>query len=147
MNIAIIFWIILSILFTSCKSKEQKELKLSRSETSAKGLTERIIPKYAYHFAFEEISKDNDNDVFEIESHNDKIIIRGNNGVSMAMGFNWYLKEYCNCSVSLRGNNLKLPDKLPDVDGIIRKVSWAQYRYFLNYCSFGYSMPWWDWPQ
>ena len=26
-------------------------------------------------------------------------------------------------------------------------VSWAKHRYFLNYCCFGYSLPWWDWAQ
>ena len=29
----------------------------------------------------------------------------------------------------------------------MRQVSWARHRYFLNYCCFGYSLPWWDWDQ
>jgi len=141
------FLTILLILFASCQSEGQEKSVHSRFVIAAKGLTERIIPQHANQIVFEEISRDNDNDIFELESRNGKIIIRGNNGVSMAMGFNWYLKEYCNCSVSLRGNNLKLPDKLPEINGVIRKLSWAKYRYYLNYCSFGYSMPWWDWSQ
>jgi alpha-N-acetylglucosaminidase len=29
----------------------------------------------------------------------------------------------------------------------VRRVAWASRRYFLNYCCFGYSLPWWDWTQ
>ncbi|MCP3920572.1 MAG: hypothetical protein GY711_34025 [bacterium] len=30
---------------------------------------------------------------------------------------------------------------------MVRRTSWAKHRYFLNYCCFGYSLPWWDWEQ
>jgi len=117
------------------------------SVKAARGLLNRIIPKHADQFVIEEIPNENDQDVFEIETHGGKVIIRGNNGVSMAMGINWYLKHYCKCNVSWCGNNLDLPKKLPEVKTRIRKISWAKHRYFLNYCCFGYSLPWWDWPQ
>ncbi|MBJ6367694.1 alpha-N-acetylglucosaminidase [Snuella sp. CAU 1569] len=117
------------------------------SVKSAKALAQRLLGERADGFAFEEITKDGDKDVFELETRRDKVVIRGNNGVSMAMGLNWYLKEHCKRSVSLRGNNINLPDKLPEIDGVFRKASWAKHRYFLNYCAFGYSMPWWDWSQ
>lgn len=29
----------------------------------------------------------------------------------------------------------------------VRIASWAPSRYFLNYCTFSYSMSWWDWAQ
>ena len=114
---------------------------------SARELLGRIIPNHTSHFVFEEISKDNGQDVFELETRGGKVIIRGNNGVSMAMGLNWYLKYYCHCNVSWCGDNLLLPEKLPEVNTKIKKVSWAKHRYFLNYCCFGYSLPWWDWSQ
>ena len=107
----------------------------------------RIIPKHASHFVFEEISKDNGQDVFELEMRGGKVVIRGNNGVSMAMGLNWYLKHYCHCHVSLFQEQLDLPMPLPEVKPKLRRVTWARYRYFLNYCCFGYSLPWWDWAQ
>ena len=137
--------IIVFLTMSFCSQAEK--LERPASVVAASDLTGRIIPKHAKKFIFEEISTDKDSDVFELESGKGKIIIRGNNGVSMAMGLNWYLKEYCNCNVSLNGNNLKLPKKLPEIDGVVRKESWAEYRYFLNYCAFGYSLPWWDWPQ
>jgi alpha-N-acetylglucosaminidase len=36
---------------------------------------------------------------------------------------------------------------LPQVQPKVRQVCWAKHRYFLNYCCFGYSLPWWDWDQ
>jgi len=117
------------------------------SVKAAQGLVRRLIPEHADRFVFEQIPRDHEQDVFELKTRRGQIVIRGNNGVSMAMGFNWYLKEYCQCSVSLRGHNLNLPATFPEVTGVVRKVSWARHRYFLNYCCFGYSLPWWDWAQ
>ena len=66
----------------------------------------------------------------------------------MAMGLNWYLKHYCHAHVSWYGNQLDLPDPLPPVEPKVRNESAGpKHRYFLNYCCFGYSLPWWDWTQ
>lgn len=116
---------------------------------SATALLKRILPGYAEHFIFEIIAKENGNDGFEIESKDRKITIRGNNGVSMASGLNWYLKYYCHCHVSLNPNcdQLDLPGPLPPVKTKVRISSPFKYRNFFNYCTFSYTMAWWDWPQ
>jgi alpha-N-acetylglucosaminidase len=114
---------------------------------AVEGLARRLLGDRAEAFRFEPISAAQGRDVFEIEAADSRVVIRGNNGVSLAAGLNWYLKEYCRCSVSLRGNNLRLPEKLPAPPEKIRRTSWAKYRYFLNYCCFGYSLPWYDWPR
>ena len=107
----------------------------------------RILPDHSESFTFEIIPKENGLDLFEIESKDECIIIRGNNGVSMAAGLNWYLKYYCSCDVSLFGTQLDLPKPLPTLVTPVRHVNQQKYRYMLNYCSFGYTMVWWDWPQ
>ncbi len=114
---------------------------------AASELARRLLQGKADAFSFEAIAPDSGRDVFEIETVGGKVVIRGNSGVSMAMGLNWYLKHHCRCHVSLWGSQLKLPDELPVVDTKVRKVSWARYRYFLNYCCFGYSLSWFDWDQ
>jgi len=116
-------------------------------EAAVRGLAERLLPAKADRFAFEAIAADAGRDVFEIESAGGRVVVRGNSGVAMAMGLNWYLKHHCHCDVSWYGSQLNLPDPLPPVEPKVRVVSWARYRYFLNYCCFGYSLPWWDWPQ
>ena len=108
------------------------------------GLIQRILPEYASHFVVEMDSVGSD-DWFEIESVNNKIVLRGNNGVSIASALYYYLKEYTNCQITWNGTNLNLPEELPIVPEKIHKDSPYEYRYYLNYCTFNYSMSWWDW--
>ena len=114
---------------------------------AAAALLGRLLPAHTNAFVFEQIAAESGRDVFELESRAEKICIRGNTGVALAMGLNWYLKHYCHCHVSWYGDQLHLPQPLPRVAPKERHVSWAQQRYFLNYCCFGYSLPWWDWKQ
>ena len=114
---------------------------------AAAALTRRVLGDRADSFAFEVIPSADGKDVFEIAASNGKVTVRGNNGVSMAAGLNWYLKKYCHVHVSLHGRQLDLPAALPPVKPTVRRVTPYRYRYFLNYCCFGYSLPWWDWAQ
>lgn len=114
---------------------------------AARGLVQRLLPKHVDRFVFEVIPPVQGRDVFEVESRDGQIVIRGNTGVAMATGLNWYLENHCHCHVSWCGTQLNLPDPLPKVQPKVRRVTWARYRYFLNYCCFGYSLPWWDWDQ
>ncbi len=119
----------------------------SNAPRAARALLRRLLPQQADNFVLETISPVSGRDVFEIESRDGKVIVRGNTGVSMAMGLNWYLKHYGHCDFSLCGSQLNLPNPLPQVQPKVRQVCWAKHRYFLNYCCFGYSLPWWDWSQ
>ncbi len=119
----------------------------SGGSAAAQALARRLLGDGADRFAFESIPAVRGRDVFEIETRDGRTVIRGNSGVSMAMGLNWYLKHFCRCHVSWCGSHLSLPDPLSAVERKVRRVSWARYRYFLNYCCFGYSLPWYDWSQ
>ncbi|MDY0168911.1 MAG: alpha-N-acetylglucosaminidase TIM-barrel domain-containing protein [Thermoguttaceae bacterium] len=114
---------------------------------AARDLLERLLPEYSGRFEFETIPPADGHDVFEIESRGGRVVIRGNTAGSMATGLNWYLNHHCHCHVSLHGRQLNLPDPLPEVTPKVRQVSWARHRYFLNYCAFGYSLPWYHWDQ
>ena len=114
---------------------------------SAKALIERILPRHANLFVLERIERDPAGDVFELESRAGKILVRGNNGVALASGVNWFLKHHCHAHLSWRGDQLNLPDPLPVLAEKVRQVSPFRYRYCFNYCAFSYSLAWWDWPQ
>ncbi len=111
---------------------------------AACGVIKRLIPEHANQFIVEFMPKGNC-DVFEIESLGEKIVLRGTTGIDVISALNWYLKYYCNCSVSWCGSNLNLPEKLPAVPQKIRETSPYKYRYYLNYCTFSYTMAFWDW--
>lgn len=113
---------------------------------AAKALAQRIIPQVTNHILFEQLQKENDKDVFELESVDGKIVIRGNSANSMAVGLNHYLKYYCKTSVSWYLNDpIELPQVLPTIKQKERITSRMDKRFFLNYCTFGYTMPWWQW--
>lgn len=114
---------------------------------AARALLGRILPGREAEFAFEAIPREAGRDVFEIETVGPRTVIRGNNGLAMATGLNAFLKHHAHCHVSWYGDQLRLPQPLPRVAPKVRRASWARHRYFLNYCCFGYSLPWWDWAQ
>ena len=125
--------------FVPCKS--QLSLKASQA------LIRRIVPRQASQFAIQQIPAEKNRDVFEIETKNNQIILRGNNGVSVASALYYYLNEYCHAQITWNGTNLRLPARLPFPAKKIRKVTPYEYRYYMNYCTFNYSMSWWDWPR
>lgn len=114
---------------------------------AAQQLIKRVTPSIAGQFVLESIPSANGKDVYELESIGDKIVLRGNNGVSLASAYNRYLTDYCKCLYSLWGDQISLPKTLPTVPQKIRQVTPRQLRHFFNYCTFNYSGTWWDWNQ
>ena len=78
------------------------------------------MPDVAECFVVETLPPENGLDVFELESDGERIRLRGSTGVAIASALNYYLKEYCNASVSLRGDQLTLPKPLPAVPEKVR---------------------------
>ena len=114
---------------------------------AVKALIQRILPGHISQFEIEYLPAENGKDVFEIESYQQKIFLRGNNGVAVASALYYYLNEYCHCQLTWNGVNLKLPATLPSVETKLHRQTPYVYRYYLNYCTFNYSMSWWDWPR
>lgn len=112
---------------------------------SAYDLIKRVVPEVADQFVVEFIPKEGEKDVYEVESRDNKIILRGNNGVSIASALNHYLKYYTHSSITWNGTNLNLSTPLPVLPEKIRNVSPHKYRYYLNYVTYNYTMSWWDW--
>ncbi len=112
----------------------------------AQELAGRVIPEQASHFRFEQLA--DTVDVFELESVDGKVVVRGNNANSMAVGLNYYLKNYCLTTISWHVKDpVELPEILPAVDRKVRVDARAKERFFLNYCTYGYTMPWWGWEE
>ncbi len=116
-------------------------------EEAARALLARRLPDRTDEIAFEVIGQENGRDVFEVESVDGKIVVRGCNAVTMDSGLNWYLKNVCHCHFSFNGDQLELPQQLPPLPQKVRHASPFQYRYCFNFCTFSYTMAWWDWPQ
>lgn len=73
-------------------------------------------------------------------------MITGNNANSMATGLNHYLKYYCLTTVSWYADiPVEMPDTLPMLKQPIEHKAKVERRFFLNYCTYGYTMPFWQW--
>lgn len=115
-------------------------------DAAVRALARRIIPAQESHFRFERTADSVDR--FELESKGDRIVIRGNNSNSIAVGLNYYLKNYCLTTVSWFADApVEMPSVLPAIEGKISIEARAKDRFFLNYCTFGYTMPWWGWSE
>ena len=120
---------------------------LANDLDEANALVLRLSPKLAQKVTFELITAtSNGNDVFSLESRNGKVVIGGNNANSMAVGLNRYLNRYCKTTVSWYADiAIDLPSTLPNVPDKETIEARVPQRFFLNYCTFGYTMPFWDW--
>ncbi|MBR4913513.1 MAG: alpha-N-acetylglucosaminidase N-terminal domain-containing protein, partial [Bacteroidales bacterium] len=111
------------------------------------GLAHRILGDKDTCFIF--VCQPDTIDYFQIEAAYDHhILITGNNDNSLATGLNYYLKHIAGVHVSwLLCEPMELPQQFRVPAKPIRKEALVRDRFFLNYCTYGYTMPWWKWPQ
>ena len=83
-------------------------------------------------------------DRFSYYAENGRVVLEGNNGVSVASALGHYLKTHCGWHLSWCGSQEVLPEVLPLPAEKYQTSSPYKYRYYLNYCTFNYSMSWWD---
>lgn len=107
------------------------------------GLLERLEKGSSQRFIIEKVKSDKD--FFELESRGDKIVVRGNTYVNLASGIRWYLKYYVHANISWNNKQITLPAVLPVVPQKERHETDMALRYDFNYCTYSYSMPFWDW--
>lgn len=135
----------LLLLFSCLEAGELPEHdKSSNVARSAAELISRILPSHASQFAIE-VMPEKGKDLFEIESIDALVVLRGNNGVSIASAFHQYLKDYGKCHVSWNGDQLNLPKRLPVVPKKVSVECLHENRVYFNYCTLSYTASWWDW--
>ena len=83
-------------------------------------------------------------DWFAYYSEGDRVVLEGNDGVSVASALSHYLKNNCGWHLSWCGKQEVLPEVLPLPAEKVFRTSPYKYRYYLNYCTFNYTMSWWD---
>ena len=114
---------------------------------SAAALAGRVIPGQAKHFTFKTLPADTC-DYFTLGMEGRKVAIGGNNANSMAVGLNHYLKYYCHVNIGwFAWDKGEMPKKLPAVQEPVKIKARVPERFFLNYCTYGYTMPWWGWKE
>lgn len=133
----IIALFIITLLCAGCAKDPQIQ--------AAYDLIERVTPGYKSQFKLELIEPVDGQDVYQIAAEGGKIVLRGNNTVSLATAYNQYLKYTCNAHVSWFGNQLNLPQTLPLPAKEIKNTINGKYRVYMNYCTVSYTASWWNW--
>ena len=122
---------------------------VEKAHTAVNQFLDRIGGKgTAERFSIEVDKKlsDNGKDVFILSSDGAKPSVKGSSVIAVTTGINWYLNHIAH--VNLAWNNLTTDlssVELPVPQGEERHVCSADYRYYLNYCTFSYSMSTWTW--
>ena len=106
-------------------------------------LLERIDPGASRKFVLE--YADAEDEFFEIGFAGDKVVIRGSGNVAIATGIHWYLKYCAGIHLSWDGMSAVLPEVLPLPAEKQTRRATVENRYAYNYCTFSYSMSFWDW--
>jgi alpha-N-acetylglucosaminidase len=127
--------------------KTQKPDQNSTELANVYALAKRVVEDKAVNFVFKLDKNAAPKDFFEVSAADGKILIKGNNGVSLASGLYWYLKKYCNAQFSIIDKQMALPAKLPLPTATETVQTQFNYRYFFNVCTFSYTMAWWDWKE
>ena len=122
---------------------------ISAQATPIDGLLERIDKGASKKFkiTLTENGSKAPKDFFEIAQAGEKIAIKANTWVNAAVGINWYLKYYCGIHLTWNQMKAQLPARLPRVEKPERHETSLALRYDFNYCTFSYSMAFWDWPR
>ena len=114
---------------------------------AAAALAQRVVPGQAGHFFFHTLPADTC-DYFTLAMEGSQVAVGGNNANAMAVGLNYYLKYYCHVNIGwFAWDKGELPRTLPRVEEPVQIQARVPERFFLNYCTYGYTMPWWGWKE
>ena len=138
------FWLILPLagaVPSGVKAQTSHRVDLA----AARSLVARVVPTNAANFEVAAIPDSAGRDVFEVASVGSRVMLRGSSGVAIASALNWYLEHVAGVNASLPLKPIALPTPLPRVTAPVHESTRYRVRYFFNYCTFSYSMAWWNW--
>lgn len=130
-------------------------VRAERNPASLVALAERIGgPGTAEKFTFIlEPLQESQAETFVIGREDGRVLIKGNSLSALTTGLGWFLNHHLKVNISWNSLNEGKPGQpYADLAGMKQmealaetRVSDARYRYYLNYCTFGYSMTTWTW--
>ena len=112
---------------------------------AARGVLDRQLGSRSRNFELYAMPRTDEHEVFEIASAGTGTVrVGGSSGVALCRGVYTYLRESCGAMITWSGSHLDLPTPLPAAAA--RRVV-CPYRVvqYLNPCTFGYTMAFWDW--
>lgn len=134
------FWMVIGLLCCLLPVQAQTAIHDLLNRIGGPGTADRFV------VAVDPSVAKNGRETFVITAQNGKPCIKGSTTLAVTTGINWYLNHYArvnltwnNLTTNLSGMNLPVPSQPEE-----RSCN-ADYRYYLNYCTFSYSMSTWTW--
>lgn len=119
-------------------SAEETALRSFVDRVCGDGVSERIF------IGTDSSLGDGGHDVFVISSRDGKPSVVGSGVSAATAGLGWYLNHYVHVNISWNGLTADLRDTvLPLPESPERRECRAEWRYFLNYCTYSYSCAFW----
>ena len=141
MNLRIIPVILLAVFsFCSAAARSMNPAPVCGllDRVGGKGMSERIVT-----IVDEKLSSEG-KDIFVISSRRGCPMIMGNSMSALTAGIGWYLNHYVHVNISWNSLTADMKDLVfPVPEHEDRHECSADYRYYLNYCTFSYSMAFW----
>ena len=108
------------------------------------GLLSRVLPHNGDAKKFEWSITGGEAQQFTLSCDGRKVRVIGSDPIAVATGINWYLQHYAGVDISWNSPTATLPATLPAcaAETHIASVPW---RYYLNFCTYSYSMAFWGW--
>lgn len=139
----------MDIRTAAAERKQENYRRFSFSATAVRALIARVLNEtYADTFVIEALPEAGTMDSFILSDQPDgKILLRASSATAAAAAVRWYLQEKCGCYVGPISRRMALPQRPPKIGTTYQNASPFLYRYFFNYCTFGYTCAFWDWEQ
>lgn len=80
---------------------------------------------------------------YTVNVQDNKVHITAASQVGLCRGAYDFLKNACKSQVTWSGNNINIPEQLPDYSASVQSP--YQYHYYFNVVTHGYTTPYWDW--
>lgn len=114
----------------------------AKGDKAMDAMMERISPGLSSKVSVKFVPSDNDS--YTVVRKGNGIEIKANNRVSASVGLNRYLNEVAGVQITWDDMSPKLPSPLPLPDSALTGSTSRPMRYYMNYCTHSYSMPFWD---
>ena len=112
--------------------------------TPAKQVIERRIGSRVNDIEFKVLPGNDGYDEFSVSAKDGKLVLSADSPVAFCYAFHKYLREACHSMETWSGSNMNIPAEWPEYEcGKVQSP--YKLRYFFNVCTFGYTMPYWNW--
>lgn len=143
------YWLFLLLMALSshCHISLASKPDLAMGINAAQDLMQRVLgPGSQQRIELELLPQaGNEREYFILSQRNSKPLIQANSLSALTRGLYQYLRSYAKCHISWTQLHNRLPTTLALPHSAQRYDCHAPMRYYLNYCTYSYSMAFWDW--